>query len=142
MIPEKVKIFLWRAANELFPTAENLWKKRVMQEATCPVCRNGMENTTHALLYYKFVRKVWRYSSLGIDFQEGNFPDVIILLYNSHQQHSKLSGELVASLLWVIWNARNNLLFKGKHEDPVRLVAKAVLVVDSVKKIKQPEHDF
>lgn len=101
-----------------------------------------MENATQALLYCKFTRKVWRYSSIGIDFQEGNFPDVITLLHYSHQQHSKLNGELVVSVFWVIWNVRNNLLFKRKHEDPMRLVAKAVLVVDSVKRIKQLEHDF
>lgn len=34
------------------------------------------------------------------------------------------------------------MLFKRKHENPMRLVAKAVLVADSVKRIKQPEHDF
>ena len=30
-IPEKVKIFMWRAANNLLPTATNLWKRKVVQ---------------------------------------------------------------------------------------------------------------
>lgn len=108
MVPEKVKIFLWRAAKNLLPTAENLRKKRVMQEATCPICKNEIESTAHALLFCKFARKVWRYSSLGIDLKAENFPNVITLLHHSYQHHSNLNGELVASFLWVIWNARNN----------------------------------
>ncbi|KAK9214864.1 hypothetical protein WN944_006864 [Citrus x changshan-huyou] len=95
-IPEKVKIFLWRAAKNILPTAENLWKKRVMQEAICPVCRSGWENTVHALVDCKIARK----------------------------------------------SARNNLIFKGKYDDPVRLVAKVVTVAESVKRIKQPEEAF
>ncbi|XP_015384281.2 uncharacterized protein LOC107176378 [Citrus sinensis] len=112
-----------------------------MQEATCPICNNEIESTTHALLFCKFARKVWRYSSLGIDLKVENFPDVITLLHHSYQHHSNLNSELVASFLWVIWNARNNWLFNGKCEDPSRLIAKAMSIADSVKRIKQPEHN-
>ncbi|KAH9763516.1 reverse transcriptase domain-containing protein [Citrus sinensis] len=142
LLPEKVKIFLWRAAKNLLPTAENLRKKRVMQEATCPICKKEIESTTHALLFCKFARKVWRYSSLGIDLKTENFPDVITLLHHSYHHHSNLNGELVASFLWVIWNARNNWLFKGKCDDPSRLIAKAMSTADCVKRIKQPEQNF
>lgn len=31
-IPEKVKIFMWRAAHDLLHTAGNLWKKKVLQD--------------------------------------------------------------------------------------------------------------
>ncbi|KAH9747206.1 reverse transcriptase domain-containing protein [Citrus sinensis] len=142
MLPEKVKIFLWRAAKNLLPTAENLREKRVMQEATCPICKKEIESTAHALLFCKFARKVWRYSSLGIDLKTEKFPDVITLLHHSYHHHSNLNGELVASFLWVIWNARNNWLFKGKCDDPSRLIAKAMSTADCVKRIKQPEQNF
>ena len=101
-IPEKVKIFLWRAAKNILPTTENLWKKRVMQEAICPVCRSGWENTVHALVDCKIARKVWKNSPLGSAFQGANFPYVITLLHYAHFQQKNMSGELVASLLWII----------------------------------------
>ncbi len=142
MVPKKVKIFLWRTAKNLLPAVKKLRKKRVMQEAICLVCKNEIESKAHALLFCKFARKVWRYSSLGIDLKDEDFLDAITLLHHSHQQHNDLNSELDASLLWVIWNAQNNLLFKGKCEDPSRLVAKAVSVSDSVKRFKQPEHNF
>lgn len=79
---------------------------------------------------------------MGNPIQGDGYPDVISLISALHHQHSELKGELVAALLWVTWNVSNKLLFKGVFEDPVRLVAKAVSVVDSVKRIKQAEHVF
>lgn len=121
--PEKVKIFLWRAAKNILPTAENLWKKKVIQEAICPVCRSWLENTAHALLDCKIARKAWRNSPLGSLFQRDLFPDVFTLLHSLHLRKSNISGDVVTSLLWIIWNARNNLLFKGKCEELVRSAA-------------------
>lgn len=100
--PKKVKIFLWRAAKDLLPTAENLWKKRVMQKATCPVCRSQMETLAHALLDYKIAKKVWKNSPFENPVQGKFFPDVINIIQSLPQQQNELNGELVASLLWTI----------------------------------------
>lgn len=34
-IPEKIKIFMWRASKNLLPSAENLWKMKVLLEPIC-----------------------------------------------------------------------------------------------------------
>lgn len=34
-LPEMIKIFAWRAAKNLLPSAENLWKRKVVQEPIC-----------------------------------------------------------------------------------------------------------
>lgn len=106
------------------------------------MCKGHLESTAHALLDCKIARKVWRNSPLGNAVQGDKFPDIVSLLYYLPQQHSDLKGELVATLLWVIWSARNKLLFKGVKENPAVLVARATSVVDSIKRIKQPEHEF
>ncbi|KAH9656896.1 putative reverse transcriptase/RNA-dependent DNA polymerase [Citrus sinensis] len=31
-LPEKIKIFIWRAAKNILPTAENLWRKRIVPQ--------------------------------------------------------------------------------------------------------------
>lgn len=36
-LPEKIKIFLWRAAQNLLPTAVNLWTKKVLHEPFCQI---------------------------------------------------------------------------------------------------------
>lgn len=85
---------------------------------------------------------MWRVSPIGSVVQGEKFPDVITLLLSLQRQQNDISGEIVAFLLWTIWNARNNLLFNGRHEDPVRLVARVAAVADSIKRIQQPEADF
>lgn len=32
---EKMKIFMWRATKNLLPSAENLWKRKILQELIC-----------------------------------------------------------------------------------------------------------
>ncbi|KAL9461995.1 hypothetical protein AB3S75_000061 [Citrus x aurantiifolia] len=56
-LPEKLKIFMWRASNNLLPPAENLWKRKVMEEPTCQRCKRRVETISHALLECKAARK-------------------------------------------------------------------------------------
>lgn len=58
VLPAKVKIFLWKAAQDLLPIAEKLWKKQVIQEPRCQSYRDSMESISHAILKCKITRKV------------------------------------------------------------------------------------
>lgn len=141
-ILEKVTIFLWRAAHDLLPTAENLWKWRVLQAPTYQLCRCKMESISHALLDCKMVRKIWNCSQLTGGSQGEQNQDVIGLLQALPQQQAKRDGASVAALLWVIWNARNKWLFKGKKENPIKAVAWAESVVESFRRVKQLEMKY
>lgn len=59
-IPEKIKIFMWRAAQNMLPTAGNLWKRKVVIDAVCQSCWCQSEDGFHALLECKAARKVWK----------------------------------------------------------------------------------
>lgn len=37
-VPNVVKMFLWRACNNILPTKKNLFKKRVVSNMVCPIC--------------------------------------------------------------------------------------------------------
>lgn len=34
-LPEKIKIFMWKASKNILPTAENLWKRKCIQDPIC-----------------------------------------------------------------------------------------------------------
>ncbi|KAH9685647.1 putative reverse transcriptase/RNA-dependent DNA polymerase [Citrus sinensis] len=88
-LPQNIRIFTWRAAKNLLPSVENLWKKKILQEPTCQVCKMGMENVFHDLVACKSAKK----------------------------------------------NARNQLLFKGKRENPQIMVAKAEAMIAAYKRV-------
>jgi hypothetical protein len=48
-VPNVVKMFLWRALNDLLPTKDNLYRKGVLKESSCPVCGVEEETVFHAI---------------------------------------------------------------------------------------------
>ncbi|XP_042950087.1 uncharacterized protein LOC122282202 [Carya illinoinensis] len=58
-LPKKMKVFAWRACQEKLPTFLNLKKKHVLDDATCGLCNQGMEDAAHALFFCSEVRSVW-----------------------------------------------------------------------------------
>ncbi|XP_042952140.1 uncharacterized protein LOC122289228 [Carya illinoinensis] len=45
----KVKHFIWKALNEILPTRSNLFKRIIVDNATCPTCSRGEETAFHVL---------------------------------------------------------------------------------------------
>ncbi|KAH9697612.1 zf-RVT domain-containing protein [Citrus sinensis] len=56
-LPEKIKIFIWKATKNLLPTAENLCKHGIIQEGHYKRCGNRVENVLHALVACKAAKK-------------------------------------------------------------------------------------
>jgi hypothetical protein len=44
-----VRIFLWQACNNIIPTKENLFKKRITDDPLCPICGLDVETVGHIL---------------------------------------------------------------------------------------------
>ena len=59
-IPEKIKIFMWRVAQNMLPTAYNLWKRKAIKEPMCGRCSKEKEDDFHALIGCKYAKKVWK----------------------------------------------------------------------------------
>ena len=58
-LPNKIKIFGWRAGHATLPTAENLTRRKVTSESNCPLCLREVETTVHALWDCTAVQDVW-----------------------------------------------------------------------------------
>ncbi|KAH9782560.1 reverse transcriptase domain-containing protein [Citrus sinensis] len=138
-LPEKIRIFAWRAAKNILPSAENLWKRRVIQEPTCQVCKFGVENVFHALVECKAARKIWRLTLFENDIMQTAGQDFLSLLHELYSRRNKADLELMIMICWMVWNARNEMLFKGKRENPQALVAKAEAVLEAYKRVQKPE---
>lgn len=43
-VPNMVKIFLWKAADELLPTRKNLYQKKIVEDPYCLICLREEES--------------------------------------------------------------------------------------------------
>ena len=65
-IPNKIKVFGWRACQEILPTRLNLVKRRIIHDSVCSNCTRFSESMIHALWDCKVAVDVWVGSSLKL----------------------------------------------------------------------------
>ena len=58
-IPNKIKVFGWRACNEILPTRLNLSKREIIADAMCPICLRFLESVVPVLWDCGAARDVW-----------------------------------------------------------------------------------
>ena len=83
-VPNKVRIFSWRACHNILPTKDNLVRKRVFEDAHCCFCHRANETILHVLWEYRVAWDVW--ASSAIRFQKFSIEQVDF-------------GQLVANLM-------------------------------------------
>ena len=62
-LPNKVKVFAWRACHEILPTAVNLTTRKVIHDDKCLICTRKLESTIHALWDCVAIQDIWAGSS-------------------------------------------------------------------------------
>jgi hypothetical protein len=108
-----VQHFLWKACNNILPTKENLYKRRIIEDSLCPICNNAIETVGHILWSCESSKDVW--AECGRSLQkcssdEEGFPEII------QKWASKLSEDemqLAVGVARQIWLRRNSVVFGG-----------------------------
>lgn len=58
-VPTATKLFIWRAVSDLLPTRKNLWKKKIVEDPLCPICKLNEETVTHVMWSCSAAIDVW-----------------------------------------------------------------------------------
>ena len=58
-MPNKVRVFLWRASSSALPTKVGLYKRKVIVDKLCDQCLEEVEDEVHALWSCDGIREVW-----------------------------------------------------------------------------------
>lgn len=58
-IPPKVRAFVWRTCSNIFPTRDNLHRKKLRIKPRCELCCQHHESIGHLLWECSFARNVW-----------------------------------------------------------------------------------
>ncbi|XP_058776904.1 uncharacterized protein LOC131651249 [Vicia villosa] len=112
----RVKSFLWRLGKDILPTKTNLLKKGIKIDTACSFCGVNEESTKHLFLECEFSRLACFSSPLG--FRITPETDIFDWLLECLEDPNTLSAQLMCTLLWKVWNARNLRHFQQQIKDP------------------------
>ena len=108
-VPNKVKIFAWRACNRALPTMDNLIRRHIVEANLCPVCKLAAEDPLHMVLHCTEVEPVWRehgWFGQAISSPPSDFTD---LLSRFLQVTEDNRAELFICMAWSLWQRWNKL---------------------------------
>lgn len=99
-MPNSIKIFIWRAYDDIFPTRWNLFKRGVPCHQWCLKCSSCEQFSLHAWWSCEVVPEVWMDSVFGVHysaFRGNSFAHPMLFLYpvldNEHL-------EILCHFLW------------------------------------------
>lgn len=117
-IPNKIKVFGWRACQEIFPTHVNLAKRRVIIDNVCQCCNIFPEFRVHDLWDSGVAQDVWAGSSIRLQKRSHGQADMFQLFEYLLDRLSIAKLELFLVQAWIIWNQRNIVIHGGKLKEP------------------------
>ena len=129
-IPNTEKLFLWRACSEILPTRDNLCKRRVLSDPSCPICEREPETTMHALWQCPSARDVW--SAGGKLFQKSSFdePKFSHVVKRMLCRGDSDGAAQFVSIARHIWLRRNGFIHDGSFRHPNRIVQQVMQGVE------------
>ena len=76
-LPNKIKIFAWRVCQDILPTSENLARRKIIDDNTCGLCRQGAESVLHILWECGVAQDVWASSNIGLQKRATSQVDMV-----------------------------------------------------------------
>ena len=94
-IPNKIKVFGWRACNEILPMKMNLTKRRIIEEVACPICTRFSKIVVHVLWECDAAQDVWAGSLKSLQKRVHGMTDMVQILEYLMEQLALEDLELV-----------------------------------------------
>jgi hypothetical protein len=128
--PSKVIVFSWQLLYDRLPTKDNLLSRGVLNQTSdtnCVWCGETMESAKHLFLHCHKIIRVWYEVCKWLGVLIIMPPDIMTLfdcLCGAVRNKKKKKGFLLVwhTVMWVIWRARNDVIFNGILKDPLELV--------------------
>jgi hypothetical protein len=140
-VSNSVKIFLWRACNDLLPIKCNLFKMNIVKDNICPCCCREIELGLHALWTCLAVQDVWGGGSMI--FQKCAFlGDTFMQLVEFCLD--RLNSEefsLMAVISRRIWLRRNKFIFESLFTHPRVVFNEAVSSLEEYRRFNSRDNE-
>ncbi|KAK3227187.1 hypothetical protein Dsin_007049 [Dipteronia sinensis] len=109
-IPNKIKIFFWKAFHGWLPTATNFGFRHVQVVDRCVCCNGTGESSAHIFWFCKLAKSFWK-QLLGVGVfyavKEVEFSCIVIDVF---AKVDRPIFELFVLAYWSLWTNKNNLV--------------------------------
>lgn len=99
----KIRFFLWNLCTNTLPTKKNLYKRQMLHDPTCQICRHALESTEHLFTLCAWTKNIWLDPHLHADTSPERITCIDKWIFENltsrADQHSKA---LFAGALWQI----------------------------------------
>ncbi|XP_024195781.1 uncharacterized protein LOC112198926 [Rosa chinensis] len=119
-VPGKVKICMWKAANNILPTRESLSHKGYTGPLNCLLCSEAVETKSHVLCNCPMAQEAIGAANIPVaSVLPGSFKEWF--LRQSHHLN-KDNWEKLLMLLWALWKNRNIKLWNDTSKNAQEIV--------------------
>ncbi|KAF5475122.1 hypothetical protein F2P56_006963 [Juglans regia] len=129
-VPGGYKHFVWNALNNALPTRINLFKRKVIEDSICPVCKREEEDVKHALWCCPAAADVWAEAESLVRKWRNQVQDFTSLWMELIKRLSKGCLERVVAIMRGIWGRRNAFLFENKFGSTGKVVRLALVCLE------------
>lgn len=121
-VPHVMKAWCWRACQNILLTRENLWRRKVISDPSCPICGLEAETIFHILWNYPSAQDVWRgdYVKFQKACLEG--PDWLRTIEHMLNKCTKEEFQGFVSIARKSWLRRNEFIHEGIFTHPDNLI--------------------
>ncbi|XP_040997158.1 uncharacterized protein LOC121243156 [Juglans microcarpa x Juglans regia] len=121
-VPGKMKLFMWKAGNNLLATRVNLFTKKVIENPLYPICLKEEETVMHVLWQCPAARDVWAESHRATQKWGAMETNLLKLWEDLEGKLNKIELAEVAVIMRGLWMRRNNFIFENKFLNPSSII--------------------
>jgi hypothetical protein len=113
-VPPKVRLFMWRACQDILPTKTKLFDKGLLHSVSCLWCEGEPETSSHVLWQCDFSQRIWIACPVNIPSSVSvsmSFKDFVL---GCIDVLPKMDMDFLFTIAWEIWNARNRDHWENK----------------------------
>ncbi|GKV24334.1 hypothetical protein SLEP1_g33961 [Rubroshorea leprosula] len=130
IVPNKISAFSWQVLQDKIPTKINLIKRGITQgieDGRCDLCGSQLEEASHLFIHCSIAHNLWNACFRWWGIKSALDKDCL-KVFRQHSSVIKMAGKkegwscIWFAVVWTLWLARNERIFRGKEEDENRLL--------------------
>ncbi len=124
-LPQKVKVFMWKACLGILPTYDLLWHRHMRRDGICFCCKVDVESISHVIWSCPAANDVWLQSGLSLHKWDRSIYSFFDLLVCAQKRFKLGDLQLFCCMDFFIWEQRNWVIHERGSYNPIAVVDRA-----------------